>query len=206
MAVTHNFRSALGGFHREDVVHYIEYMNTKHASQISQLTTEAEELRAKVKALESVPVKEDRTPELEEQCSQLTAQLEEVRAANAVLEAECEALRAQKDALEAAQAEIEALKAQMAQMHSDLQAKELDAYRRAERTERLAQERADRIYQQATGTLAQATTQVDTAANLFRQIADRVNSQMEELQLAVESSKNALQDAATTMYSIRPEE
>ena len=206
MAVTHNFRSAIGGFHREDVVRYIEYMNTKHATQVNQLQNEANELRAKIHTLDALVGKDDPNPELEAQCATLSAQLEEMKAANAALESECALLRDQAAALEDAQAQIQALKAQMEQMNNDWQAKELDAYRRAERTERLAQERADRIYQQAAGTLAQATTHVDTAADLVRQIADRVNSQMEELQQAVVGSKNALQDAAATMYSIRTEE
>jgi chromosome segregation ATPase len=203
MAVTHNFRSAIGGFHREDVVRYIEYMNTKHASHVNQLTNEAESLRSKLKELESVLAKEDRTPQLEAQVQQLQAQLTEANYAKAALE---EASKLHQEALAAAEAQIAQLKEKMEHMAIDMQARELDAYRRAERTERLAQERADRIYQQAAGTLAEATTQVDTAADLFRQIADRVNSQMEELQSAVERSKDALQDAAATMYSIHTEE
>ena len=203
MAVTHNFRSAIGGFHREDVVRYIEYMNTKHASHVNQLTNEAESLRTKLKELEAVPVKEDRTPELEAQCAQLQAQLTEANSAKAALE---EASKLHQEALAAAEAQIAQLKEKMEHMAIDMQARELDAYRRAERTERLAQERADRIYQQAAGTLAEATTQVDTAADLFHQIGARVNSQMEELQQAIESSRTALQDAAATMYSIHTEE
>lgn len=201
MAVTHNFRSALGGFNREDVVHYIEYINAKHASQINQLTSEADELRVKLNQLQSTPVQEDHTAELEAKCEELTAQLEQACSANTALEEECALFRAQAAALEDAQQQIETLKQQLEQVNL----KELDAYRRAERMERLARERSEQIYQQATGTLAQATSQVDNAAALFRQIADRVNSQMTELQAAVESSKNALQDAATTMYTIRPQ-
>ena len=203
MAVTHNFRSAIGGFHREDVVRYIEYMNTKHASHVNQLTNEAESLRTKLKELEAVPVKEDRTPELEAQCAQLQAQLTEANSAKAALE---EASKLHQEALAAAEAQIAQLKEKMEHMAIDMQARELDAYRRAERTERLAQERADRIYQQAAGTLAEATTQVDTAADLFHQIGARVNSQMEELQQAIESSRTALQEAAATMYAIHAEE
>ena len=203
MAVTHNFRSAIGGFHREDVVRYIEYMNTKHASHVNQLTNEAESLRSKLKELESVLAKEDRTPQLEAQCAQLQAQLTEANSAKAALE---EASKLHQEALAAAEAQIAQLKEKMEHMAIDMQARELDAYRRAERTERLAQERADRIYQQAAGTLAEATTQVDTAADLFHQIGARVNSQMEELQQAIESSRTALQDAAATMYAIHAEE
>ena len=203
MAVTHNFRSAIGGFHREDVVRYIEYMNTKHASHVNQLTNEAESLRSKLKELESVLAKEDRTPQLEAQCAQLQAQLTEANSAKAALE---EASKLHQEALAAAEAQIAQLKEKMEHMAIDMQARELDAYRRAERTERLAQERADRIYQQAAGTLAEATTQVDTAADLFHQIGARVNSQMEELQQAIESSRTALQEAAATMYAIHAEE
>ena len=203
MAVTHNFRSAIGGFHREDVVRYIEYMNTKHASHVNQLTNEAESLRSKLKELESVLAKEDRTPQLEAQCAQLQAQLTEANSAKAALE---EASKLHQEALAAAEAQIAQLKEKMEYMAIDMQARELDAYRRAERTERLAQERADRIYQQAAGTLAEATTQVDTAADLFHQIGARVNSQMEELQQAIESSRTALQETAATMYSIHTEE
>lgn len=190
MATTLNFRSALGGFHREDVVHYIEYMQAKHASQISQLTTEAEELRRQLDAVTAVP-------DLSDTVAELTAKLETLEAENAALVAE----------RDTAVAELEKLKADQAENAAQLLAgMELEAYRRAEQVERNAKLRAEQIYQQATGTLAQATTQVDAAACAFRDIAEQVNQQMAELQLAVDSSKAALQDAAATMYAICPAE
>ena len=82
---------------------------------------------------------------------------------------------------------------------------ELEAYRRAERMERAAKERSEQIYRQATATLAEATSQVDGAAIQFKQLSERVNMQMAELQAAVEGSKAALAGAAATMYTIRPE-
>ena len=39
-----NFRSAFNGFHREDVVHYIEYLNAKHTTEVNQLNAELEQL------------------------------------------------------------------------------------------------------------------------------------------------------------------
>ena len=42
MAQLQNFRTAFNGFNREDVVHYLEYLNTRHQNQINQLTAEAE--------------------------------------------------------------------------------------------------------------------------------------------------------------------
>lgn len=190
MAVTLNFRSALGGFHREDVVHYIEYMQAKHASQISQLTTEAEELRRQLDAVTAVP-------DLTDEVAELKAKLE-------ALEAENTELKAQRDA---AVAELDKVKAEQTQTAEKLlETMELEAYRRAEQVERNAKARAEQIYHQATGTLAQATLQVDAAANAFRDIAEQVNQQMAELQVAVDSSKAALQDAAATMYAICPTE
>lgn len=193
MATTLNFRSSLGGFNREDVVNYIEYMNAKNIRQINQLENEADELRRKLEA----------TPDLRETVDALTAQLEEANAKIAQLEQEKEQLQSQHDS---ALAEIDVLKAQQADAVAvKVAAMELEAYRRAEQAERNAKVKAEQIYQQAVGTLAQATNQVDTAAGQFRQIAEQVNAQLSQLQAAVDGTKNALTDAATTMYTIRPE-
>lgn len=196
MASNFNFRSALSGFNRDDVVHYIEYMNSKFNTQINQMTGEAQELRDKLSALAEIP-------DLSEELARLKAQLVEAAVRQTQLEEENAALAAERDA---ALAQIEQIKAEQAENSArELAAMELEAYRRAEQTERLAKARAEQIYQQATGTLAQATTQVDNAALQFRQIAEAVSGQMAQLQMAVDSSKNALLDAATTMYAIRPE-
>ena len=197
MAASHSFRTALSGFNREDVVHYIEYLNSKHTSQVNQLTSENEELRARLEQLSSVSQDADRGAELETMLEQANAELDTLKASLSAAEAERDATLA----------EAEKWKAQLAeQAGRNLAEPELESYRRAERAERDAKERAKQIYQQATGTLAQATSQVDNAAEQFRRAADRINSQMSELQAAVELSKSALVDAATTMYTIRPED
>lgn len=180
MAVNHNFRSAMGGFNREDVVRYIEYMNTKHAEQIAALNAEIEQLQRNA----VTPEMTAHTAELEASCADLTAQLEQALAEKAALEIKC--------------AELEA------KASSATQEQELDAYRRAETIERQAKERSQQLFNQAAGTLAQATTQVDDAAAAFIGVADKVTSQLDELRRSIEHSKNALRDAATTMYGIQP--
>lgn len=189
MAVTLNFRSALSGFNKEDVVRYIEYMNTKNASQVNQLLNENEELRNQLSQLTAIPDLSQDVAQLSDQVAELTAKLEAVEAEKAQLKAEYEALLA-------GQAEAAAQK---------LAAQELEAYRRAEQAERAAKVRADQIYQQAIGTLAQATSQVDGAANNFQQVAEAIGNQMLLLQQVVDSGKNALLDAAATLYTISPE-
>ena len=180
MAEKNTFRSALHGFNREDVVHYIEYLNSKHTAQINQLESENAELRSQLEALQAQPAP--------------TAEEEALPCSN------CAELQQQ---LDAALAEIEALKNVP---EGDVTAQELEAYRRAEKAERAAKERSQQIYRQATATLAQATTQVDEAAGRVQELVDRVTGQITDLQAAVALSKSALLDAATTMYSIRPED
>ena len=81
---------------------------------------------------------------------------------------------------------------------------ELEAYRRAERTERIARERAELIYHQVNGVLAEATVKVDGVAGDIGVMADQVMAQLSQLQAAVSGSKQALQDAVSTMYAIKP--
>lgn len=175
MATTLNFRTSLRGFNREDVIQYIEYANAKHANQLSQLMNENEELRQKLAQVSAVPDLSETVEQLEAEKLALQAQIEELKAANDNAAA------------------------------NSADAMELETYRRAEQVERNAKIRADQIYRQAAGTIAQATTQVDGAATMFRQIAEQVSEQMAQLQSAVDDSKNALMDAAATMYAIRPD-
>lgn len=184
MASAQNFRPAFNGFNREDVVHYIEYLNTKHTGAINQLKSENQTLADELEALRA-------TPDLTEECAQLQAE-------NEALQQQCQDLAA----------EIESLKQQLeeAQQFTPLADEELEAYRRAEKAERTARERARQIYCQATGALADATTQVDDAAEHFKILSQRISEQLSELQVTVDKSKNALQGAAATMYTIRPSE
>ncbi len=168
MAESHNFRSALNGFHREDVVRYIEYMNHKHNSLVNQLKSENQALKD-----ELAEARKNQTPD------------------------------AEKDAL------IAQLQAQLAESNAPASEQdtsaELEAYRRAEAAERAAKERAEQIYFQATATLAEAATQVEEAAKLFDAVTELINSQAAQFHAAVDAGKVALQDAANTMYAIRPE-
>lgn len=47
MEQPNQFRASFNGFNREDVVRYMEYINSKHAAQVAQLTNELEYLRGK---------------------------------------------------------------------------------------------------------------------------------------------------------------
>lgn len=184
--VQQSFRSAFNGFNREDVVRYIEYLNNQHKNQIAQLNTELDELRTQLaQAQENAAVSpnadlELRLEQAENRCAALEAELAE---ANAMLE---EAVNAQDAA---------------AQVRSDA---ELEAYRRAERAERLARERAEQLYAQANGALAEATTLVDQAAAQVGSMANELAGQMNAFRDTVIGTKSVLADAAASLYAIRP--
>ena len=165
MAGVQNFRSALGGFNRQDVVQYIEYINNKHNSQIEQLNTQlqtAREALAKAQAVDT------------------TALQEQLHAA----QARCDELEAQLEA-----------NGLVAPVVGD----ELEAYRRAERAERLARDRAAQIYNQANAALADATVKVESISDSMNTIAQQITTQLQD-------SKQQLQEAVAAMYAIRPED
>ena len=182
MAAPQNFRSAFNGFNREDVAHYLEYLNNKYQNQINQLTTENQELRSQ---LEQRPAQDqsELVESLQAECAALTAQLEE-------------ALAQKEETLEEP-APVEA------PVIPDV-SEELAAYRRAERIEREARERAELVYFQANGVLTEAAAKVDGIACNITEMADNVMSQLTQLQMAVSASKQALQDASSIMNTIRP--
>ena len=196
MAAPQNFRSAFNGFNREDVAHYLEYLNTKYQNQINQLTGENEELRSQL-SQRACEDQSELVASLQAEIASLNAQLEEAAAEKAELEARLGELD-QSD-----EEETEAVPMTMESVSYGSSA-ELEAYRRAERTEREARERAELVYYQANSVLSEATAKVDGLACEITDMADQVMSQLTQLQMAVSSSKQALQDAASIMNTIRP--
>jgi chromosome segregation ATPase len=180
MSSAYNFRSAFNGFNREDVVHYIEYANSNHNNQLNQLKSEVATLRQENADLRTAQQDKERITELEAQLDALRAELADVTA--------------QRDVALATRVQVQS-------NTSD----ELEAYRRAERMERMAKERTDAMYQKATGILADAASKVDGATDQIAGIADQVAAQLAILQEAVLGSKNALHEATATLYALRPE-
>ncbi len=118
-----------------------------------------------------------------------------------------------QEKLAAAEARIQELEAMLADAgnavpneNASCAEQELEAYRRAERTERVARERAQLIYDQANAVLADATVKAETASAHIGAIADQVSAQLKEYQDSVLETKTTFQEAVATLYAIRPEE
>ena len=199
MSAPQNFRSAFNGFNRDDVVKYLEYINSRHHAQVNQLTGENEYLRQQLEAAQAAPGAQEELQRLQELCASQQVELEELRAVRTAMEARCSGMEQE---LEEAQR-----KAEEAQSTAQCGvAQELEAYRRAERMERQARERSEQIYRQTNSVLADATVQLEDATGGIFQLADQVMGQLEQLRSAVERSKQALKNASDTMYAIRPQE
>lgn len=201
MAAQLDFRSAFNGFNREDVVHYIEYLNTKHTAELNQLNSELDYLRTREPQFPAAD-----TSELEKTLAQQAARIRELFDRCSQLEQELSAARAENEELlrKAEQPAVPVAAEPQPVSYKSRTEDELEAYRRAERTERYARERAEQMYHQANGVLADATIKVEDAARHVGQVTDQVIAQLAELQDAVTGSKQALRDAAATMYTIRP--
>ena len=199
MSAPQNFRSAFNGFNRDDVVKYLEYINSRHHAQVNQLTGENEYLRQQLEAAQAAPGAQEELQRLQELCASQQVELEELRAVRTAMEARCSGMEKE---LEEAQR-----KAEEAQSTAQCGvAQELEAYRRAERMERQARERSEQIYRQTNSVLADATVQLEDATGGIFQLADQVMGQLEQLRSAVDRSKQALKNASDTMYAIRPQE
>ena len=117
-----------------------------------------------------------------------------------------------KAKLEDAEARIAELEATLAQQDravlsdgASCTEQELEAYRRAERVERVAKERAEQIYAQANGVLAEATLKAESASAHIGAIADQVSNQLKEYQDSIMETKATFQEAVATLYAIKPQ-
>ena len=214
MSEQQNFRTAFNGFNREDVVQYIEEVNAKHAAELSQLTSDLQYLQEKLTQYEAYGEDDEMNPELEQQVEDQASAL--VAQSDRIAELERQLAEAQ-DAAQTAEALLEEAEAKNADLKAQLQAAlthntevkiqqdaELAAYRRAERVERQAIERAQQIHDQANGALADATAKVDSAAAQIAAMTEAAMQQLKQLQLAVTAGKQVLADTAAALYAVRP--
>lgn len=189
MPAPQKFRSAINGFNREDVAGYLEYINSKHIAQVNQLTAEADTLRSQLEAMEPVCDQSETVAALEQERDDLRAEVEALRARCAELEASLQA--AQQNPAPCAAAAVPS------------SADELEVYRRAERTERMARDRADMIYRQANGVLKEASYRISDASETILPAAEQAMNQLTQLLNTINSGKQSLQDAVVILSTLR---
>ena len=135
------------------------------------------------------------------QMEQLNNQLQESRG-----EATSDVVVGLQAQLDAAMMRIAELEDQLNNQQEVAVSKELEAYRRAECAERLANERAQKIYDKAYNAIAGATTLAESATGEFSEVAQRTIDQLQEYQAAVAATMEGFQAAVAAMQSAKPYE
>ena len=191
MADISKFRSALGGFNREDVVNYIESMSLEQQKQLRKLQEENEKLRSEKNALaELLAVANSDLSTLREQDAALSEQVELLaqQAAELAGQVKAESEKAPEETSEAAEP-------------VDYTSLELEAYRRAEQTERNAAVRADKIYRQLTALCEHARERYSDAGDEIAALSadltanlGRLQETLAELRLVFDEAENAFDE------------
>ena len=193
------FRTALHGYNREDVVAFIDRMSREHEEIVRRLEEKNERLRAELAQANEALNAAGENPETEKALSDAQALAADLRARNSELE---EQVRSLEDALEEArvQSDTETIPMTVTQDLSepippvaevlpvnvapskDYTELELAAYRRAELAERLARERSGDVYRQVQSVFAQANERLDTGRadleNLSRTLTADINEML----------------------------
>ena len=176
LPLEHNFRAALNGFNRADVVNYIEECSVNHARELRQLRDENARLRTELERLEA------RTAEAE-------------AAAKA---AEAAAAARSAEAAEAAVPEP-------APQPAPPQDAELAAYRRAEAAERAARQRAAELSARVHEILTGAGRQFDAARGDVDGLMSDLNITLRRLNDAFAQLRMAFGDTEAALAALPKE-
>lgn len=207
MATALNFRSAFNGFNREDVLHYIEYLNANHDNQIKQLHADLAAVQKDAFLSEDnaqiVAQMQDQFQQQEAVLTALNAEKDELLSKCAQLEAALATLVAENKALADQAAQMESQLAAQPAMSSYVE-EELAAYRRAERVERIANERANAIYNKLCVALQDTAAKADQAVANMGSISDQFSTQLNVLQEALCDSRAYLDQTINSLEDVCP--
>lgn len=175
-----NFRSALHGFNRTDVVQFIQAQTTEHEKSLRLLREENARLQ---EALEAARAKAER---LNLQNEALTAELEAAKqAVNTPAPAEIPL-----DAPIAPAASV------VATAPTNFDELELAAYRRAEMTERMARERATASAERMKTIFAQADKKLSLTSQDFATLVDTFRSDFEKVQQVLTTAQGIVDESS----------
>lgn len=171
---TANFRTAVRGFHRADVVNFIEETTLAHEKKLRKLKEEKAELQAQLSA--ALAEKE-----------QLAMQLEMLQSRTV-----------QESAYD------DQVVSDCAAEPFDLDAMELAAYRRAEAAERSAQQRANQLLRQVDTLVEDTGARFSCSADEIAALGSDVQSGLERLQEAFAELNLLLESTAQSLAEITP--
>lgn len=178
---TYTFRTALGGFHKGDVTAYIEKLASQHRSELLEMEKLVTQLRSENQSLQQqVSILMLSTPVKEDPMPepQPEAVPEPVHEPVPVAEPE-------------PQPELNVL--------------ELQAYRRAEAVERMANRRAKKLYEGLNSMNEETLNQFKTADEAVQEALDAIRMQSEAVEKAYWALSDALNNSREKLTLIAPD-
>ena len=170
------FRGSLGGFNRTDVADYIEKLCLTHAAELKERSRRAEELQTQLEEtraqLRETEADRDR---LQEQLQEAQDQLQEAQDA-------LEAATAPKPEPEEPEEPEESEVAEAPEEAPDYPSLELEAYRRAEATERLAARRAEQLSRQMQEFVAHISQRYAETGEEIAALSEDMRNDLQRLQ------------------------
>lgn len=213
------FRIALHGYNREDVVAFIDRMSREHGEIVRRLEERNERLRAELTQAKEALAAAGENAETEKALADTQALVADLRGRNNELEAKIRSLEA---ALEEAgtHKESEPIPMTVTQDLSepippiaevlpvtvapskDYTELELAAYRRAELAERLARERSQDIYRQVQSVFAQANQRLDTGRADLENLSKTLTADVNEMLNLLTNLNGAYRQAEASFAEI----
>lgn len=178
-----NFRTAFNGFHREDVVQYIEALNGQHKREVNGLREEIIALREELQVCHGKETLQQELDDSREESEHLRGEIQELTSSYESMIAQLE----------------EKLKNQDEELHRQNRSEELEMYRRAEAAERQAKERSERMLQNAASEITKLQDQFLVRSNKLTEASAAADDALETLKALLEAGK---QETASMLSSV----
>ncbi len=188
-----NFRSALHGFNRTDVVQFIQAQTMEHERALRVLKEENDRLKEAL---------EDKRTELEtcqEEKAALSAQLEEALAAIPAPTEEEAPAAAEEAPLPDLEAPMAPATTVVAAASTNFDELELAAYRRAEMTERMARERAAASAQRMQSIFSQTEEKLNLTSQDLATLLDAFRNDCEQLQQVLNTTRGIVDESSASL-------
>lgn len=221
----HQFRLALHGFNREDVVTYLDQLTLDHEKELRVLQDANARLKSDLEQSNALlaQAKEDSGAkqallEAQEELNTAKAEAARLQEINAGLTAEIAALQrkleeqAAAPAVQQVQPVQPALTAPIPPIQEvvpaapapqrDYSELELAAYRRAEVTERLARERAQDVYRQVRAVFSNAASKFDTGKSDLDQMTKTLQMDVNQLLQLLANIRGAYTEAELSFQAV----
>lgn len=198
------FRTQLKGFHREDVINFIQQQTQEHERRVRTMQEEIARLQgelndARAEAERAHGAQEAEAETTQEELAQASERCAELEAENAAAREEIARLTKRCEALEEAaekQPELAAEEKPAAEEPENYKELELAAYRRAELAERMAKERAAASDEQMKRILALTDERLMHTSQDFQTLLETFTKDFEQLRQVIRSAQALVAESA----------